>query len=313
MKIVFAGSPEYALPALKALISAGEEVTAVITQPDKPVGRKKILTPTPVKAYALSCNLPVLDFAKIREHEEEVKSLGADLMITCAYGQILTKGILNAFPQGVWNLHASLLPKYRGASPIQSAILGGEKYTGVTVMRTEEALDCGDILLVKRCEIGSLTYGELSDKLSLLSAEAAVEAVKLIKNGKTQTILQDEVQATYCKKIQKSEAKINFGGKDADIVRAIKAYSPSPAAFCNLNGSPVNIYNAEVASGNLASIDNSPAHMGQVIAADKQNGIVVKCGEGAIKILSLQLSGGKVLSAADIINGRKIKAGDLLD
>jgi methionyl-tRNA formyltransferase len=307
MKIVFAGSPEYAVPSLKALIDSGEEVVAVITQPDKPTGRKKILTPTPVKAFALSVGLPVYDYVKIREHEDEVKELNADIMITCAYGQILSKGILSAFGQGVWNLHASLLPLYRGASPIQSAILGGQSHTGVTVMRTEESLDTGDILLVKRCEIGSLTYGELSEKLSHLSADAAVEAVKLLKSGQTQTILQDEAKASYCKKIQKSDAKINFADTAQNIVRSIKAYSPSPAAFCNLNGSPLNIYNAEVADKTY------DGKIGEVVAADKANGLVVKCGDGAIKLICAQLSGGKALGAADLINGRKIKAGDLLD
>jgi methionyl-tRNA formyltransferase len=307
MKIVFAGSPEYAVPTLKALLSCGEEVVGVITQPDKPTGRKKILTPTPVKSFALSCGVPVYDFQSLRQHEDEVRKLDADIMITCAYGQILSKGILSSFPLGVWNLHASLLPKYRGASPIQSAILGGETHTGVTVMRTEEKLDTGDILLVKRCEIGSQTYGELSQKLSELSAEAAVEAVKLIKRGNPQTILQDEPKATYCKKIQKSDAKINFADSAQNIVRLIKAYSPSPAAYCNLNNSPVNIYNAELSD--LAC----EGQVGLVLAADKAYGIVVKCGDGAIKILNAQLSGGKALSASDLINGRKIKAGDLLD
>ena len=202
MKIVFAGSPEYALPALKALCERGQ-VVGVITQPDKPVGRKKILTPTPVKAFAQERGIPVLDYPKIRERVAEVESLGGDVMITCAYGQILSKQILLSFPRGVWNLHASLLPKFRGASPIQAAILAGEKYTGVTVMRTEEALDSGDILLVKRCEVGDKTYGELSQELSRLSAEAAVEALDYLERGHPQVLMQDEAQATFCKKIKK--------------------------------------------------------------------------------------------------------------
>ncbi len=149
MKIVFAGSPEYAVPALEALHEKFG-VAAVITQPDKPVGRKKILTPTAVKARALSLGIEVYDFDKIRAHAEEVKNIGADIMVTCAYGQLLTRDILDSFPQGVWNLHASLLPEFRGASPIQSAILAGETHTGVTVMKTELSLDTGDILLVKQ-------------------------------------------------------------------------------------------------------------------------------------------------------------------
>lgn len=305
MKIVFAGSPAYALPALEALHQK-YGVAGVITQPDKPVGRKKILTPTPVKRYALENGIPVLDLPKIREHAEEVKALGGDVMITCAYGQILSKEILLSFPGGVWNLHASLLPKYRGASPIQAAILAGEKYTGVTVMRTEEALDSGDILLVKRCEVGDKTCGELSEELSRLSAEAAIEAIGYISDGEPQVLLQDEAQATYCKKIKKEDARLCFDDA-SKAVRLINAMSPAPLAFCILNGVQLNIYKARLC-------ENSPVGKpGEVVCADKKNGIAVSCANGAFSIVSAQFAGGKPLSASDLVNGRKIKAGDILD
>ena len=304
MKIVFAGSPEYSLPALKALCERGQ-VVGVITQPDKPVGRKKILAPTPVKAFAQERGIPVLDYPKIREHVAEVQSLGGDVMITCAYGQILSKQILLSFPRGVWNLHASLLPKFRGASPIQAAILAGEKYTGVTVMRTEEALDSGDILLVKRCEVGDKTYGELSQELSRLSAEAAVEALDYLERGHPQVLMQDEAQATFCKKIKKEDARISFADAQ-NAVRLINAMSPSPLAYCLLNGVQLNIYKTQLCETPLEGA------AGEVVRADK-NGILVKCGEGAINILRAQFAGGKPLSAADIVNGRKIKVGDILD
>ena len=210
MKIVYAGSPEYAVKPLDALIEAGAEVIAVVTQPDKPTGRKRVLTPTPVKSRALSLGIPVYDFVKVREHAEELKALNADLMITCAYGQLLTEDVLRSFPRGVYNLHASLLPKFRGASPIQSAILAGEEFTGVTVMKTELALDSGDILLVKRCAVGDKTCGELSEELSSLSAQAAVEAVGLLTQGKEDLLLQDEAKATFCKKISKEDARVDF-------------------------------------------------------------------------------------------------------
>ena len=307
MKIVFAGSPEYAVPSLAALLDAGKDVVAVITQPDKPVGRKHVLTPTPVKSYALSRSLDVYDFDKIKNHTEEVRRLGADIMITCAYGQILSKEILASFPQGVWNLHASLLPKFRGASPIQSAILAGETRTGVTVMRTEEQLDTGDMLLVKSCEIGENTYGELSEILSRLSAEAAVQAVGLLENGESQLLIQDEVQATYCKKIQKSDAKIDFSLTADKVKNLINAMSPSPLAFCTLRGEQVNIFKAQIAQCDCEG------RVGEVITADRKNGIIVGCGVGAVKLLSMQFAGGKALSANDVLNGRKIKAGDILD
>ena len=305
MKIVFAGSPAYAVPSLKKLIDGGKNVIAVITQPDKPTGRKQILTPTPVKEYALSVGLPVYDFNKIKENVSVLESLQADIMITCAYGQILTQPVLNCFKGGVWNLHASLLPKFRGASPIQSAILAGETHTGVTVMKTELDLDTGDILLVKRCEIGDMTCGELSEKLSYLSAEAAVEAVELLEKGNVQLLVQDEASATLCKKVNKLDAKIDFNGKAAHICRAIKAFSPAPAAFCTFNGSNLNILNCEV-------LQEFEGKIGEVVRADK-HGIVVKCGEGAVNITELQPAGGKCMKAADFVNGRKIKVGDILE
>ncbi len=324
MKIIYAGSPEYAVPALDAIVQSGREVAAVITQPDKPVGRKKALTPTPVKAYALSHGIQVLDLPKIRTHVAEVAAIGADLMITCAYGQILSKELLDLFPQGVWNLHASLLPLLRGASPIQSAILEGFEYTGVTVMKTEEGLDTGDILLVKRMRIGDETCGELSAKLSRLSAEAAVEALEYIEKGDTQLLLQNELKATYCRKVSKEDAKLDFSLPAADILRRIKAYSPDPGAYCFLNGSCLNILNASLcpaggegaaapaAAATAVTLATASAVPGTVVRADKR-GIAVACGEGAISLASLQPAGGKVMKAADFVNGRKIKPGDILE
>lgn len=304
MKIAYAGTPGYAVKPLEALIGAGFDVTAVITQPDRRAGRRQVLTPSPVKAYALGKGIRVYDFARIRDCADEVRSIGADLLITCAYGQILSEAVLQAFPQGVYNLHASLLPKFRGASPIQSAILAGEKYTGVTVMRTEPALDCGDILLVKRCAVGDKTYGELSEELSALSAQAAVEAVGLLEAGEPQLLLQDEAAATYCKKINKEDGRVDFCKSAAETANLINAFSPSPAAFCVFNGSPLNLLKAAPCEGKGAC--------GEVLAADK-NGVTVACGDGAVRITLLQFAGGKVISAADAVNGRKIKAGDRFD
>ena len=305
MKIVFAGSPEFAVPALKKLLDGGKEVAAVVTQPDKPVGRKQILTPTPVKAFALSVGVPVYDFAKIREHCGELCALGADIMITCAYGQLLTEEVLNCFKGGVWNIHASLLPKYRGASPVQSAILGGESHTGVTVMKTELALDTGDILLAKRCEVGNLTCGELTDRLAFLGAEAAFEAVELLGRGETPLLMQDDAKATFCKKVKKEDGRLDFSHSPQSLCRLIKAFSPAPAAFCNFNGTVLNFYNAEP-----CALTGGKA--GEVLSADKY-GIAVSCNGGSVLITELQPAGGKRMKAADFVNGRKIKAGDLLD
>ncbi len=262
------------------------------------------MTPTAVKTKADDLGLPVYEFVNIRDSVEELKFLDADILITCAYGQILSKEVLESFPAGVWNLHASLLPEFRGASPIQSAICAGKTHTGVTVMKTELSLDTGGILLVKRCEIGNKTYGELQDALSLLSAEAAVEAVGLLKKKNAQLLIQDEAKATYCKKIQKNDAKINFGNSAEDICRLIRAMNPQPVAFCGHNGNFLNILRAEICE--------AEGEIGTVICADKR-GFIVKCGTGAVLVKEVQPAGGKRMNAADFVNGRKIKAGDRLD
>lgn len=304
MKIVYAGSPSYAVAPLKALIAAGHDIVAVLTQPDKPTGRKRVMTPTPVKEFAALRGISVCDFARVRDHVDELKTFGADVMITCAYGQLLTDEVLNVFPVGVYNLHASLLPLYRGASPIQSAILAGEEYTGVTVMKTELALDCGGILLVKRCKVNGRTCGELSEELSGLSAQAAVEAVGILENGEPQLMLQDEAKATYCKKISKADAAVDFSQSAFKVANLINAMSPSPAAYANLNGGAVNLLKATPCDGD--------GETGKVICADKR-GVIIACADGAVNVSLMQFAGGKAIAAADAVNGRKIKAGDKFD
>ncbi|MCD8205515.1 MAG: methionyl-tRNA formyltransferase [Clostridia bacterium] len=306
MKIVYAGTPEYAVAPLEALVGAGYDVIAVITAPDRPVGRGALMTPPPVKTLARKLGVPVFQFDKVSLHAEELRGLGADLMVTCAYGQILSDEILEVFPMGVWNLHASLLPKYRGASPIQTAIMEGEEHTGVTVMKTERKLDAGDILLVKRCEIGDKTCGELEKELSLLSAAAAIEAMVMMGEGEPQLLLQDEAKATYCKKISKADAKIDFSSPAGKICRLINAMNPDPLAYCEKNGIQVNILGAE------PSECDGEGKPGEVLFADKRHGIIVKCGDGAVKILSAQFPGGKKLSDRDLVNGRKFGEGDIL-
>ncbi len=306
MKIVYAGSPEFAVAPLKALVESGKEVVAVISQPDRPVGRKGIITPTPVKAEAIKLGIPVYTWDKISRNVEELKSLGGDIMITCAYGQILSQAVLNTFPKGVWNIHASLLPKYRGASPIQAAILGGEEVTGVTVMRTELSLDTGDMLLVKKVDIGEKNCAELTDALSIVGAEATVEAVELLEKGDFDVLVQDDSLATYCKKITRQEAKIDFNASAEEICLIVRAMNPSPLAHCLLNGNVFNIYRAQPIEGEYEG------KVGEVVKADK-GGLVVKCKEGAISILEGQLSGSKVLGYKDLVNGRKLKVGDVLE
>ena len=306
MKIVYAGTPQYAVAPLKALVENGFEVIAVVTQEDRPVGRRARLTPPPVKQYAQERGIPVYQFHKIREHVEELRAIGGDIMFTCAYGQILSRAVLESFALGVWNAHASLLPEFRGASPVQSAILAGKMQTGVTIMKTEEKLDAGDILLVKRCDIlPGETAGELAEKLSALSAEAVCEAAKMIEAGDDNILLQDDSAATYCKKIAKEDARADFSQPAAKVCSLINAMSPSPAAYANLAGAQVNFYRA-------FEEPEEDGTCGQVVRADKR-GIVIKCGGGCVRITEAQFAGGKRLSAADIVNGRKISAGDIFE
>ncbi len=304
MRIVYAGTPDFAVEPLKRLISEGLNVVGVITQTDKPQGRKGIITPSPVKVCALENNIPVYQFEKIRNDVEALKNINADIMVTCAYGQILTQEVLDCFKRGVWNIHASLLPKYRGAAPIQWSILNGDEYTGVTIMKTELGLDTGGMLLVKRLKIeDGENAGELSQRLSVLSADAIIEALKLIEEGDTQLLLQDEAQATVVKKITKEQAKISFDDTAENIVNKIRAMNPSPVAFACLEGKSVNLYKAEV----FSCEDNG--ENGEVLYDSPKKGLVVKCCGGAVKILELQLPGSKKMGGGDVLNGRKIAKG----
>ena len=305
MKIIYAGAPAFSVMPLAALQDAGFEVAAVVTQPDKPTGRKAVLTPTPLKSFALSRDIPVLDFAKIRDHIAELKEIGADAMVTCAYGQILTQQVLDSFPAGVYNIHTSLLPRWRGASPVQHAILAGDKETGVTVMRTDIGLDTGDILLQEKIEISlSDTAATLSERLSQMGAKLIVAALRAVQEGTAVFRRQLQEGATLCKKICKEECLVDFSKPAEELSCLIRAMSPEPLAFSRLHGKLVNFYFAEAAEG------DAEGACGEVVRADK-TGIYVKTGRGILKISELQQEGGKKLKAADFVNGRKISVGDV--
>ena len=246
MKIVYAGTPDFAVAPLQKIIESGFEVVGVITQQDKPQGRKGILTPPPVKTVALEKGIPVLQPIKLRDEVEQGKNLGGDILITCAYGQILTQEVLDAFPLGVWNIHAGLLPKYRGASPIQSCILNGEKETGVSIMKTQLGLDCGDVMMVEKTLISPLeTYGELGDRLSQISANVIIKALQKIQSGKYTLTPQEEEKAQIVRKINKEQAKIQFNKTALEVVNLIRGMNPSPIAFTEIDGQKLNVYLAE--------------------------------------------------------------------
>lgn len=313
MKIVFAGTPEFAVQPLQTILDHGYEVAGVITQTDKPQGRKGILTPPPVKTLALQRNIPLLQPQKIRDCADEVKALGGDLLVTCAYGQILTQDVLDLFPMGVWNIHAGLLPRYRGASPIQSCILAGERETGVTIMKTELGVDCGDILCVERTAIGEgETYGELSDRLSRIGGELILKALTALESGAYELTPQGEEGVRVTRKIDKESAKIDFSRSAKEIVDLVRAMNPAPVAFTTLEKGRINVYRAERAlltDGEAAECAN--ARTGEVLSDSPKRGLLVRCKDGAVKLTEVQAEGGKKMSGGDFLNGRKARKGQV--
>ncbi len=305
MRIVFAGTPEFAVPALQAIYEAyGGGLVAVVTQPDKPQGRKGVLTPPPVKEEAVRLGVPVLQFARIRDNISALAALHADLMVTCAYGQILTQDVLDLFPMGVWNIHASLLPAYRGAAPIARAIIGGERETGVTIMKTELGLDTGDMLLAASTPIyDSDDCGTLEERLSRIGAELIVEALEKIERGGA--VLQKQGEGFTCKKVARTE--VDFSRTAREVSCLIRGLSPSPFAFARAGGLTLNFWFAEEVECDA----DVPA--GTVVAASAKEGLVVKCGEGAVSITELQPAGGRRMTARDFCNGRKLERGARFD
>lgn len=313
MKIVFAGTPEFSVAPLQHIVDHGFEVVGVITQADKPQGRKGVLTPPPVKVLAEKLGIPVLQPDKIRDQVESVRALGGEIMITCAYGQILTQEVLDSFPMGVWNIHAGLLPAYRGASPIQSCILNGERKTGVSVMKTELGLDCGDILMVEETPIEATeTYGELSNRLSVLGAELIVKALQKLKSGEYTLTSQGDEGVNIVRKIGKEHAKIDFSKTALEIVDLVRGMNPAPVAYSELDGNTVNVYRAEKAVLNEEEqTAQETAVFGEVLSDRPKRGLLVKCADGAVKLTEVQASGGKRITGGDFINGRKAKKGQV--
>jgi methionyl-tRNA formyltransferase len=305
MKIVFMGTPDFAVPSLKALAGGGHEVTAVVTQPDRERGRGKNITFSPVKELAVSLGIRVLQYQKIRfEGVGDLRAIAPDLIVTAAYGQLLSQEIIDIPKFGILNVHASLLPKYRGAAPIQWAVINGEAVTGVTIMRTALSLDSGDILLQKSLEIeDGETAGELFSRLSLLGAEALTEGIEKIERGEAVFLRQDESLATYFKTIKKEDAEISFEKTPIEIVNFVRGMNPSPTAYTMIGGENVKIYRAEIFSESF-----SDANTGDIIYADTEKGLVVAVKNGAVRLSELQFPNGKRMKDVDYLRGHKISS-----
>lgn len=303
MKLVFAGTPEFAVPSLVALASRFE-IAAVLTQPDKPQGRKAILTPSPVKRAAQERGIPVLQPERLKGDFSALAAAGADLMVTCAYGQILTQEILDLFPLGVWNVHASLLPAYRGAAPIARAIIDGASETGVTVMKTDVGLDTGDMFLRGSLPVlDTDTAGTLSDKLAALGAKLITEAVERIAQGDVR--LEKQGEGSVCRKV--SRTQIDFSRPAREVSALIRGLSPAPLAYAVSGALTLNCYHAAV----VACEDGAEA--GEVIAASPKQGLVVRCGKDAVRLTEVQPAGGKRMTDTAFANGGKIGKGARFD
>ena len=306
MRVVFFGTPEYAVPSLQAIIDSKHEVVAVVSQPDKPKGRSNKLQPTPVKLKALEYGIKVFQFEKIRKNDiSELLSIPADIYVTCAYGQILDEKILFATKHGVINLHGSLLPKYRGASPVQCALIGLEKKTGVTILKSGIGLDDGDIVTSRAINIDK---GEnaisLFDKLSILSADMIVETLDNIENGKATFTPQDESIATKCSMLNPEMGVIDFTKSAEEIVGLIKGLAQWPNARITIDDVYFKLYNAEVSD---VSADNFEC--GQVVVANNKQGLHIKCGIGVIEITEILPINSKKMSAKSYLNGKQINIG----
>lgn len=308
MKIVFMGTPDYAAEALRALIAAGHEITAVVTQPDKPKGRSKELVPSPVKVCALEHNIPVLQPVRIKRPEaiEELRKYPADVYVVAAFGQILSQEILDIPKYRSLNIHASLLPKYRGCSPIQHVIIDGEEKTGITIMQMDAGIDTGDMLYKKEITIrDNDNYETLHDKLMVLGGEAIVEALVLLEEGKLTPEKQNGEESCYAPMIEKGMGEIDFSKSAVAIDRKIRGMTPWPSAYTFYRGKQMKIWKA-------VPVTEAVAHKpGEIIAVEKDS-VLVATGEGALRIYELQLEGKKRMTTHDFLLGVKMQPGEVL-
>ncbi|WP_298826238.1 methionyl-tRNA formyltransferase [uncultured Planococcus sp.] len=308
-KIIFMGTPAFSAPILRMLVEEGYEVISVVTQPDRPVGRKKVMTATPVKEEAMRLGLPVYQPEKLKNPEElqHVLDLDADLIVTAAFGQILPSELLEAPKLGAINVHASLLPAYRGGAPIHQAIMDGQKETGVTIMYMVDRLDAGDIITQVTVPIEEQDHtGSMFDKLSVAGRDLLKETLPSIIAGTNERIPQDEQKVTYARNISREQERIDWSKPSAAIYNQVRGLHPWPVAYTTFNGGNMKIWwtekNSSTASGQA----------GQVVGLTDDS-ILVQTGEGVLAITELQPSGKKRMTAKEYLKGPKIQAGDLFE
>lgn len=315
LRVIFAGTPDFAATSLAALIHSQHEIIAVYTQPDRPAGRGRKLHTSPVKNLALEHHIPVLQPQNFKEVEtcNKLSDLNADIMIVAAYGLILPQNILDTPRLGCLNIHASLLPRWRGAAPIQRAIAAGDKESGISIMQMDAGLDTGDILRLDRCEIyADETGGSLHDRLAELGATSLLSCLDDVITDKIKPQKQDNSAAVYAHKLNKQEAEIDWSNSAVQIQRLIRAFNPWPVTFTHLNNKTLRLWSAEAISA-TPTLETSNAIAGTVIHCDK-NDIEVICGEGVLRLLKLQAAGSKAMDVNVFLNGhaKLISAGTVL-
>ncbi|MCL1787951.1 MAG: methionyl-tRNA formyltransferase [Defluviitaleaceae bacterium] len=312
MKIIYMGTPTFAVPALQALIQH-HQVLAVCTQPDRPAGRGHKLTPSPVKETALVHNIPVhqpetLRIGQSKEIRAQLKAYNADIFVVAAYGLLLPKGILHMPPLGCINIHASLLPKYRGASPIHAALLNGDTKSGVTIMHMAMGLDTGDIILEETLDIlPEERFPTLHDRMAALGADAILKALALLQNGDAPRIPQDDALSSYAPMLKKTDGLIHWQKDTASIINQTRALDPWPGSYTIYEGTPLKIWTLQPDAGQATR--EAP---GTVLAVDPKKGVLIKTGDAAAWATELQGQGSKRMPATEYLRGRTIEVGAVL-
>lgn len=308
MRVIFAGTPDFAVPTLEALIEKNHDVVVVYTQPDRPAGRGRKLQISPVKQYTVSHDLPVSQPTTLTNEADTIAGHQADVMVVVAYGLILPADILALPRLGCLNVHASLLPRWRGAAPIQRAIAAGDPETGVTIMQMNTGLDTGDMLLQVTTPISNEdTGGGLHDRLAMLGAQALIDTLAQIEAGTVTPVPQDDSAAVYARKLAKHEGDIDWQQEATTLMRQIRAFDPWPGSRCRWKGEALRILQAHVEAADVG--DTVP---GTILAADK-DGITIATARDKLVLTQIQLAGGKALTASEFLNGHDLTVGDRLD
>ncbi|MFA6866538.1 MAG: methionyl-tRNA formyltransferase [Clostridia bacterium] len=308
MKVIFLGTPSFSQVVLDRIYNSRHEVVCVVTQPDKVNGRNKKIIFSQVKDYALEKGIPVMQYQNIsKEGESYLRSLDADIMVTAAYGQILRQNILDICPHGIINVHASLLPKYRGSSPVQWALINGEKTVGVTIMQTEIGIDTGDIITASSITLsGDENTDETLEKLSLVGSDAIIVALDAIEQGNAKFVSQDENLATHCKMLSKADGLIDFNQKNVDVVNFVRGVTPWPSAFCDSENGVLKFIK-------ISACDyDGNEKPGTILYASPKEGLVIACKLGAIVVEKIQGANAKVMDTKSYLLGKKLTVGGIL-